>query len=67
MLLMSHLRQVWFAKLLIEWYWVDWIFLEQGVFKVLRCENTGPQTVRDQKKFGNRWYKKIQAVVGKQD
>ena len=26
----------------IEWYWVDWVFLEQGVFKVVRGENTGP-------------------------
>jgi len=27
---MSHLCQFWFSKLLIEWYLVDWVFLEQG-------------------------------------
>ena len=54
MLFMPHLHQVWFVKLLIEWYWVDGLFLEQRVFKVVLCENTEPQMVRDQKKFGNR-------------
>ena len=52
MLFMPNLRQVWFAKLLIEWYCVDCIFMEQGVFKVVRGENTGPQMVRDQQKLG---------------
>jgi len=42
MLFMSHLRQVWFAKLLIQSFWIDWVFLEQGVFKVVRGENLGP-------------------------
>ena len=39
---MPHVCQVWFVKLLIEWYWVKWVFLEQGVFKVVRRENLGP-------------------------
>jgi len=38
---MSHLCQVGFAKLLIEWYWVEWVFLEQSVFRMVRGENTG--------------------------
>ena len=42
MLFMPHVCQVCFAKLLIEWYWVDWVFLEQGGFKMVRGENTGP-------------------------
>jgi len=42
MLFMPHLRQVWFAKLLIQWFWVDRVFLEQSVFKVVRGKNTGP-------------------------
>jgi len=31
--------------------------MEQGVFKVVRGETTGPQMVRDQKKFGKHWHK----------
>ena len=42
MLFMPHVCKVCFAKLLIEWYWVDWVFLEQGGFKMVRGENTGP-------------------------
>jgi len=52
MLFLLHLRQVWFAKLLIEWCWVDWVFLEQGAFKGVRGENTEPTDGTRSEKVG---------------
>jgi len=46
---------------LIEWYWVEWVFLEQCVFKVVHRENRAHKWYAIRKKLGNRcarakWY-----------
>ena len=42
-----------FQTFVIEWYLVDWVFLEQGGIHAVTVRE--PQMVRDQKKFGNHW------------
>jgi len=60
---MPHLCQVWFAKLLIAWYWVEWVFLKQSVFKVVHGENIGPTNGTRSENFGNLWFTKIALVI----
>jgi len=54
----SHIGR---SLLLIKWYWVEWVFLEQSVCKVVRGENTETTNGTRYKKFGNscpkRWYR----------